>query len=99
MTVPHDSVTKPSEKTLYDTVLEQTSTPIADSIDTESISERKAASNPFADPEVAEFYRALYESTEYECRHEFDPDFKWTEQEEKAVVRKLDWRVSLFAVF
>lgn len=51
--------------------------------------------NPFADPVVAEYYRDVYERAQYECRHVFDPEVEWTEEEEKAIVRKLDWRVSL----
>lgn len=53
--------------------------------------------NPFADPDVASHYRALYEKARYECRHAFDPSLEWTPAEEKAIVRKLDWRVSLWA--
>ena len=54
--------------------------------------------NPFADPEVAERYAVLYEKAQYECRHVFDPTMTWTPEEEKAIVRKLDWRVCLWAV-
>ncbi|KAJ5215222.1 uncharacterized protein N7498_001629 [Penicillium cinerascens] len=34
---------------------------------------------------------------EYEGIHRWDPDFEWTEEEEKAVIRKIDWRVCTFA--
>ncbi|KAJ6111734.1 hypothetical protein N7523_007795 [Penicillium sp. IBT 18751x] len=34
---------------------------------------------------------------EYEGAHRWDPDFDWTEEEEKAIVRKIDWRVCTFA--
>lgn len=54
--------------------------------------------NPFADPEVAERYAMIYEKAQYECRHVFDPTLTWTPEEEKALVRKLDWRVCLWAV-
>lgn len=54
--------------------------------------------NPFADPEVAERYALIYEKAQYECRHVFDPTLTWTAEEEKALVRKLDWRVCLWAV-
>lgn len=54
--------------------------------------------NPFADPEVAERYAMIYEKAQYECRHFFDPTFIWTPQEEKILVRKLDWHVCLWAV-
>jgi hypothetical protein len=56
------------------------------------------AKNPFLDPDVAAYWRQVYEDAEYECRHIFDPTFTWTEEEEKRVIRKLDWRVCLWAV-
>ncbi|CAI7667610.1 transporter [Penicillium manginii] len=34
---------------------------------------------------------------EYEGYHRWDPEFEWTEEEEKAVVKKIDWRVCTFA--
>ncbi|KAB8072768.1 major facilitator superfamily domain-containing protein [Aspergillus leporis] len=55
------------------------------------------ANNPFADPEVAERYAMIYEKAQYECRHVFDPTLTWTSEEEKVLVRKLDWRVCLWA--
>lgn len=54
--------------------------------------------NPFLDPEVAEYWRTVYEKAQYECRHVFDPSLTWTAEEEKAIVRKLDWRICLWAV-
>jgi len=54
--------------------------------------------NPFLDPDVAEHWIEVYEKAEYECRHVFDPSFTWTEEEEKKLVRRLDWRVCLWAV-
>ncbi|KAE8450078.1 hypothetical protein EG329_006859 [Mollisiaceae sp. DMI_Dod_QoI] len=53
--------------------------------------------NPFLDPDVAEHWSAVYEMSRYECRHEFDPSFTWSEAEEKAIVRRLDWRVCTWA--
>lgn len=53
--------------------------------------------NPFADPVVAEYYRDLYEKSQYECRSAFDPDFTWTAEEERRLVRKLNWRVAFTA--
>ncbi|KUJ20100.1 MFS general substrate transporter [Mollisia scopiformis] len=53
--------------------------------------------NPFLDPDVAEHWTAVYEQSQYECRHEFDPTFTWSEEEEKRIIRKLDWRVCLWA--
>mgnify|MGYP003362174085 CR=1 FL=1 len=49
----------------------------------------------FTDPTVADYYRSLYEKSKYECRHLFDPSFSWTKGEERAVVRKNDWNVTL----
>ena len=57
----------------------------------------KSSSNPFLDPAVADHYRKLYEDAEYECRHVFDPTAEWTPEEEKKIVRKLDWHVAAFA--
>jgi hypothetical protein len=54
--------------------------------------------NPFLDPDVAEHWSNVYEKSTYECRAEFDPAFTWTEEEEKKLVRRLDWRVCLWAV-
>lgn len=54
--------------------------------------------NPFLDLDVAEHWSTVYEKAEYECRHVFDPSFTWTEEEEKKLVRRLDWRVCVWAV-
>ncbi|KAI3394613.1 hypothetical protein diail_2536 [Diaporthe ilicicola] len=53
--------------------------------------------NPFADEAVAEHWRQIYAESKYECRHVFDTTLTWSEQEEKAIIRKLDWRVCLWA--
>lgn len=53
--------------------------------------------NVFRDPEIAEYYRQLYEKSKYECRHLFDPELEWTKKEESAVVWRLEWRVTLWA--
>ncbi|QPG73891.1 hypothetical protein FOA43_001206 [Brettanomyces nanus] len=49
--------------------------------------------NPFADPKEAERWRAIYESSHYENLKYFDPEFEWTPQEEKRLIRKLDFKV------
>lgn len=69
-------------------------------IDTKSTSDAEsgistAEKNPFKDPTVAEYYKGLYEKCEYECRSAFDPEFEWTKEEEKALIKKLDYRVAL----
>ncbi len=56
------------------------------------------ASNPFLDPVVAAHWKEIYEEASYECRHVFDPTATWSEEEEKKIIRKLDWRVCLWAV-
>jgi hypothetical protein len=55
-------------------------------------SDSGASTNPFEDPEVKAYFLEVYESSQYECRHVFDSTVTWTPEEEKAVVRKLDWR-------
>lgn len=54
--------------------------------------------NPFLDPDVSEHWTAVYEKADYECRHIFDPALTWTDEEEKKIVRRLDWHVCLWAV-
>jgi len=66
-----------------------------DSLDESGIS--LLSDNPFSDADVAAHYRKVYEDAEYECRHVYDPTMSWTEEEEKNLVRKIDWRVCLWA--
>lgn len=54
--------------------------------------------NPFLLPGAAEHWREVYEKSEYECRHVFDPDMTWSPVEEKRIIQKLDWHVCLWAV-
>lgn len=54
--------------------------------------------NPFLDPEISEYWRQAYENAQYECRHVFDPTLTWSEEEEKRLIRRLDWRICLWAV-
>ncbi|SPJ75595.1 related to permease [Fusarium torulosum] len=53
--------------------------------------------HPFTDPEIADRWRKVYENAKYENRHRFDPGFTWTAQEEKKLVRKIDFRICLWA--
>ncbi|KAI1734603.1 major facilitator superfamily domain-containing protein [Xylaria scruposa] len=53
--------------------------------------------NPFANPHVAAQWKKVYDDCQYECRHAFDATLEWTEEEEKRVIRKVDWRVCLWA--
>ena len=58
----------------------------------------ETANNPFANPDVAVYWKRVYDEAHYECRHILNPKITWTEEEEKALVRKLDWKVCLWAV-
>lgn len=51
----------------------------------------------FSDPAVAEAWKLKYEKAGYENRHRFDPEFSWTADEEKKLVRKIDKRIMLWA--
>jgi hypothetical protein len=50
------------------------------------------STNPFEDPEIRDYYVQVYENSKYECRHVFDAEVTWTPEEEKRIVRKLDYR-------
>lgn len=43
----------------------------------------------FKDPAVAQYWRGVFDKAKYENRHRFDPDFTWTAEEEKKLVRKV----------
>jgi hypothetical protein len=55
-------------------------------------SDSSLSTNIFSDPEIAAYYKAVYENSRYECRHVFRPDLTWTQEEERKLIRKLDWR-------
>ncbi|PKY01098.1 permease of the major facilitator superfamily [Aspergillus campestris IBT 28561] len=93
-TVTTNLVEHPSSSS-YESVVDQKGHTIETTKHDEELS--TDGDNPFADPEVAERYIILYEKAQYECRHVFDPTLTWTPEEEKAIVRKLDWRVCLWA--
>ncbi|KAL4919518.1 major facilitator superfamily domain-containing protein [Aspergillus aurantiobrunneus] len=48
----------------------------------------------FTATEDPRFYRPI---DSYEGLHRWDPYFDWTEEEERRIVRKIDWRVCTFA--
>jgi hypothetical protein len=48
----------------------------------------------FDDPDMLEEYRP---GDEWENTHRFDPDERWTWGEEHRLVRKIDWKIMLFA--
>ncbi|RDI80590.1 Lysophospholipase [Venturia inaequalis] len=60
-------------------------------------SDHSLSTNVFQDLEVRAYYVGIYEKAQYECRHVFDADLIWSKEEEKKVVRKLDWRVCTWA--
>ncbi|KAK3360513.1 major facilitator superfamily domain-containing protein [Lasiosphaeria hispida] len=51
----------------------------------------------FKDPTIADYWRGVYDKASYENRHRFDPEFQWTAEEEKKLVRKIDLRIMLWA--
>ncbi|KAL7619530.1 hypothetical protein AAE478_010070 [Parahypoxylon ruwenzoriense] len=53
--------------------------------------------NPFLDTDTADYWRQVYENCQYECRHAFNPKLTWSTKEEKELIRKLDWKVCLWA--
>ena len=56
------------------------------------------AKNPFLDPDVASHWKQVYEEAQYESRHVFDATMTWSEEEERRIIRKLDWRICTWAV-
>jgi hypothetical protein len=45
--------------------------------------------HPFSDPATAQYWRGVYEKAKYEGRHRFDPNYDWTAEEEKKLLRKV----------
>ncbi len=100
-----NSASKSDNKVLYEetTAFSDPIPPTKDEANPSSISDSDEEGehfrkNPFLDPDVAEHWATVYEKSRYECRHVFDPSFTWTEEEERTLVRRLDWRVCLWAV-
>lgn len=60
-----------------------------------SNTERKA--HIFEDPKVAEYWRGVYDKAQYEGRDYFDPELEWTAAEEKSLLWKTEWHVTLWA--
>ncbi|CDO52934.1 hypothetical protein DV495_005183 [Geotrichum candidum] len=70
---------------------------IVTSADSDSDIEGGIRDNIFLDPEVANYYRGVYENAQYEGRHVFDPELTWTKEEERKIIWKLEFRVCLVA--
>ncbi|KAL5117186.1 hypothetical protein ACEQ8H_004874 [Pleosporales sp. CAS-2024a] len=51
----------------------------------------------FKDAATAQYWRHIYETAGYEGLEQFDPNYTWTAAEEKRLVRKLDFRITLWA--
>lgn len=47
----------------------------------------------FSDPNVADYWRGVYEKAQYEGRHRFDPTLTWSAEEERKLKRRVDWRI------
>ena len=45
--------------------------------------------HPFNDRVTAQYWQNVYENAEYEGRHRFDPNYTWTADEERKLVRKV----------
>jgi hypothetical protein len=83
-----------------------------DSSNEPSVRDQKGP-NPFTDAVTTQYWRDIYENAKYEGRHRFDPEFTWTPEEERKLVRQvgapiqgigivanyvqLDWRITLWA--
>jgi len=68
-----------------------------DNLGNESDGYGSSEEHVFKDPAVADYWRGIYENARYENRHRFDPNFQWTPEEEKKLVRKIDLRIMLWA--
>lgn len=51
----------------------------------------------FKDPVVAQMWAGVYEKANYENRHRFDPNLRWSAAEEKKLLRKIDLRIMTWA--
>ncbi|KAK0609606.1 major facilitator superfamily domain-containing protein [Bombardia bombarda] len=56
-----------------------------------------SAEHIFNDATVAEYWRNVYDKASYENRHRFDPEFKWAADEERKLVKKIDFRIMFWA--
>ncbi|KAJ3542646.1 hypothetical protein NMY22_g3433 [Coprinellus aureogranulatus] len=91
----------PNEKTKDNTLVDDEPTPFrwtnyllrrpVQKYDPDAIATRRSV---YDDPALAQYY---WPKETYENRHRFDPSARWTYREERRLVRKIDWRVMLWA--
>ncbi|MCJ1481729.1 hypothetical protein MMC06_001888 [Schaereria dolodes] len=62
--------------------------------DIESSTPYDSQKGVFSDPDAAGFYQPI---EGYEGAHRFDPVTTWSDQEERSLIRRLDWRICLWA--
>ncbi|KAJ5639708.1 uncharacterized protein N7484_007570 [Penicillium longicatenatum] len=88
----------PGEAPDYDTKDSTKVHSTSDSASASSIEDRRGTVKnvdcAFDTTEDPRYYKPI---ESYEGYHRWDPEFEWTEEEEKAVVRKIDWRICTFA--
>jgi hypothetical protein len=87
-------------KELNTTTLSQDATSTGSSGDEERAANDFGGSGEhvFSDPKVAEYWRGVYETARYECRHRFDPSATWTPEEEKKLKRRVSAIISVVKV-
>jgi hypothetical protein len=92
MATPSDSQSSKNEKGIKQG-LEQPGASITtnDSIDAEKLDPEYGSGQDhiFANEQVADYWRDVYEKAKYEGRHRFDPTFTWSAEEEKRVRKKV----------
>ncbi|KAJ5910138.1 hypothetical protein N7504_004781 [Penicillium tannophilum] len=98
MTIEEVKNTGPGEAPDYDSKNTTQVHSTSDSASASSIEDRrgtvKVIDCAFDTTEDPRYYKPI---ESYEGYHRWDPEFEWTEDEEKAVVRKIDWRICTFA--
>lgn len=67
-------------------------------VDSDSHSEHGSSVHEhiFKDEAIAGYWRGVYERSQYENRHRFDPNYTWTAAEEKKLVRKVNSKLYCF---
>lgn len=74
----------------------ETANVLQPAVQSEKSSPHGLSSTTFASKGLDAYYRP---ADNWEGLHRYDPDFAWEPAEEKALVRKLDWRICSFACF